>query len=108
MNEQAKKIVAELIICFIVILLLIVLRPLFVGQVTSAGSPYTISYNDEVLDTDNESPTYNTYVKQVTTETITPSATLSATQTNSIYSIIIYLVALITLIVILLTIAGKL
>jgi hypothetical protein len=89
MGSQSQKVVYEIMGAFVVILLLLVLRPLFVGQVASAGSPYTIT------------------LQNGTTQTITPSSTISATQTDQVYSIVIFLVALIALIVILLTVAGK-
>ena len=90
MGSQSKKVVYELMGAFVVILLLIILRPLFVGQVVTAGSPYNVT---------------NSATGAVTT--ITPSATISATQTDTIYSVVIFLVAIIALIVILLTVAGK-
>ena len=89
MGEHSKKVVYELIAAFVVIMLLVVLRPLFVGQVASAGSSYDITLTNG------------------TVQTITPSATMSTTQTDTIYSVVIFLVALIALIVILLTVAGK-
>jgi len=89
MGAQSKKVVYELMGAFVVILLLVVLRPLFVGQVASAGSPYTITLTNG------------------STQTITPSSTLSTSQADTVYSIVIFLVALIALIVILLTVAGK-
>ena len=90
MGAQSKKVVYELMGAFVVILLLIILRPLFVGQVVTAGSAYNVT---------------NSATGAVTT--ITPSATISATQTDTIYSVVIFLVAIIALIVILLTVAGK-
>jgi hypothetical protein len=90
MGSQSKKVVYELVTAFVVILLLIVMRPLFVGQVGNAQSPYTITLTNG------------------STQTITPSSTISTTQTDTIYSVVIFLVALIALIVILLTVAGKL
>lgn len=89
MGEQSKKVVYELLGAFIVIMLLVLLRPLFVGQVASAGSPYTVTLTNG------------------SSVTITPDSTLSASQTDKIYSIVIFLVAIIALIVILLTVAGK-
>ena len=89
MGNQGKKVVYELMIAFVVILLLVVLRPLFVGQVASAGSPYTIT------------------LMNGSTQTIQPSSTISTSQTDTVYSVVIFLVALISLIVILLTVAGK-
>lgn len=90
MGGQSKKVIVELIGAFVVIMLLILFRPMFVGQVADAGSPYTIT------------------LQNGTDMTITPSATLSATSTDRIYSIVIFIVAIIALIVILLTVAGKL
>ena len=90
MGGQSKKVVYELLAAFVVILLLVVLRPLFVGQVASAGSPYTIT------------------LMNGSSQVITPSATISTTQTDTVYSVVIFIVALIALIVILLTVAGKL
>lgn len=89
MGEQSKKVVYELLAAFVVIMLLVVLRPLFVGQVASAGSPYTITLTNG------------------TSQIITPSTVISTTQTDTIYSVVIFFVALIALIVILLTVAGK-
>jgi hypothetical protein len=89
MGEQGRKVVYELMTAFVVILLLIVMRPLFVGQVGNAQSPYTITLTNG------------------STETITPSSTISTSQTDVVYSVVIFLVAIIALIVILLTIAGK-
>jgi hypothetical protein len=89
MEGQTKKVVYELLIAFVVILLMLVLRPLFIGQVASAGSPYEITLNNG------------------TTETITPTSTLGADQADMIYSVVVFLVALIALVVILLTVAGK-
>lgn len=94
MGEQSKKVVYEILGAFVVILLLLVLRPLFVGQVATASTPYNITITDSSTGL-------------TTQETITPSATLSTEQVNSIYSIVIFLVALIALVVILLTVAGK-
>ena len=89
MEGQGKKVVYELLTAFVVILLLVVMRPLFVGQVASAAAPYTYTLTNG------------------TSYTVTPSATLSTSQTDAVYSIVIFLVALIALIVILLTVAGK-
>lgn len=89
MGAQSKKVVYELIGAFVVILLLIMLRPLFVGQVAQAAAPYSYTLTNG-----------STYV-------VTPSTTVSVTQTDTIYSVVIFLVALIALIVILLTVAGK-
>ena len=94
MEGQAKKVVYELVAAFVVILLLVVLRPLFVGQVATAGTPYNISVT-------------NSATGATAQQTITPSSTISTTQTDLIYSVVIFLVALIALIVILLTVAGK-
>lgn len=89
MGNQSKKVIYELLGAFVVILLLVVLRPLFVGQVAQAGVPYTYTLqNGSVI-------------------SVTPSTTLSATQTDTIYSVVIFIVALIALVAILLTIAGK-
>jgi hypothetical protein len=89
MGGQSKKVVYELIGAFVVILLLIMLRPLFVGQVAQAASPYSYTLTNG------------------STYTVTPSTTVSVSQTDTIYSVVIFLVALIALIVILLTVAGK-
>lgn len=89
MGTQSKKVVYELLGAFVVIMLLVVLRPLFVGQVAEAGSPYNITSSEGVK------------------TLITPSSTISTSQTDTVYSVVIFLVALIALIVILLTVAGK-
>lgn len=90
--NQGNKIVTELMLAFVAILLLVVLRPLFIGQVAQAGEPYTISFQNA---TGTE------------TQTITPDATVSVAQANTIYSVVVFLVALVALIVILMTVAGK-
>jgi hypothetical protein len=90
MGGQMKKIITEIVIAFVVIMLLVVLRPLFIGQVYEASQPYNITASNGAV------------------QTVTPSATLSYTQTDTVYSIVIFLVALVALIVILLTAAGKL
>lgn len=92
MAGQGKKVVYELLITFVVILLLVVMRPLFMGQVQGASMPYTITYQNGT---------------STSTSTITPDATISVAQANTIYSVVIFLVALIGLIVILLSVAGK-
>jgi hypothetical protein len=89
MGAQSQKVVYELLGAFIVIMLLILLRPMFVGQVAQAGAPYTYTLTN--------GSSYE----------VTPSSSLSTSQTDNIYSIVIFLVALIALIVILLTVAGK-
>lgn len=94
MEGQGKKVVYELVIAFVVILLLVVLRPLFMGQVATASTPYNITVTDSSTGL-------------TTQQTITPSATLSTAQTDTIYSVVIFLVALIALVVLILTIAGK-
>lgn len=90
MGGQGKKVVYELIIAVVVILLLVVLRPMFIGQVYQAGQPYSIT---------------NSTGSSVT---VTPSSTLSYAQTDTIYSIVIFIVALSALIVIVMTVLGKL
>jgi hypothetical protein len=89
MGNQSKKVVITLISAFVLIMILMLMRPLFVGQVASAGSPYTIT------------------LQNGSTQTITPSSNLSATQTDTIYSIVMFIVALIALVVIILEVAGK-
>ena len=94
MDGQIKKVVYTLLGAFVVILLLMVLRPLFIGQVASAGTPNNVTVS-------------NTATGVTSQQTITPNATLSTSQTDQIYSIVIFIVAIIALIVILLEIAGK-
>ena len=89
MGEQSKRVIYELLGAFVVIMLLVLLRPMFVGQVAQSAAPYTYT------------------LANGTSYTVTPSTSLSTTQTDNIYSIVIFLVALIALIVILLTVAGK-
>jgi hypothetical protein len=89
MDGQGKKVVTTLVVAIVVLLLMVLLRPLFVGTVYQAGEPYTITANngDEI--------------------TVTPDSTISHTQADKIYSIVIFLTALIALVVLLLEIAGK-
>jgi len=89
LQGNTKIVVYEILGAFVLILLLVVFRPLFVGQVAQAGQPYTVQVN------------------ATGTQTVTPSATLSTSQVDTIYSIVIFIVALVALIVILLTVAGK-
>ena len=64
---KTNKIVVTLMIGFILMILMVLLRPLFVGQVAQSCEPYNITHTDG------------------TEEVVTPSAQLSATSTDRRY-----------------------
>jgi hypothetical protein len=90
---KAKTVMYEIIGAFVVILLLVVLRPLFIGQVAGASEPYTVTW---------------TNATGTETSVITPSTTLSVTTADTLYTVAIFLVVLVSLIVISLSMFGKL
>lgn len=92
LGGHSKVIMYEILGAFLLIVLLLFLRPLFVGQVASAGSPYTITVQ-------NGTTTYE--------KTITPSGSVTDAQADKLYSLIIFVVILVALFVILLTMMGK-
>lgn len=92
---KAKVVLYEVLGAFILILLMVVLRPLFVGQVASAGTPYNITVTDSSTGVTSQ-------------QTITPSGTLSTAQTDTLYTIAIFVVVIVALFVIVLTMLGKL
>lgn len=95
LEGKAKIVVYEIVGAFVLLLLLVVLRPLFISEVATAGTPYNISVT-------------NSATGVTTQTTVTPATTLSSANADTIYTIVIFIVALMALVAIILTMMGKL
>lgn len=92
---HGKSILVEAIVIVILLFFVILSRPLVVGKVVDAGTPYNITST-------------NTATGVTTQQTVTPAGAMTSAQADSFYTILIFVIVIVGLAVMVFTAMGKL